>query len=367
MKNKFLLVNDTIDSKNLGCQLVSHSLRRMFSKHLPDHTFDSIKLDQRKISLKNEYEFAFVNGEGSLAGKKNKTIFDACNELNNKKIPVYLNNFTFDPRTINKTYNKAFEKDFLDLVSNDNIKNISVRDPLSFLYLKKIGVNKVRLFPDAGVFYDSKTTTKKNKYVCFGGGSISKVIKRVKKENIDSLKQIFKFISSKGYDVKFLDWPSSVYDYEFMKSALDGIEIIKPDFKEYMTIVGNSSLNVTGRHHGCVMSYNVGTPFITFRANMWKTEGDSLLYRDTLSNYIEDIPNSKNLETYLKRIELELQTSDKQIKNMNKIKNKIKKYNETQVKILVNKKVGCMSDVYKSSFDVNKAKEFLSKQGLYDE
>ena len=48
--------------------------------------------------------------------------------------------------------------------------------------------------------------------------------------------------------------------------------------REIINIVKRAKLHVTGRHHGSIMSFMGRTPFISFQSNMWKTEGDQLLY-----------------------------------------------------------------------------------------
>ena len=318
--NKFLLVNDTIKSKNLGCQLVSHCLRESFDK-----SFDSVyivgKIDKVKHYRVKDYQYIYVNGEGSMAGKVEQTIYKYCKQAIKDKIPLYLNNLTFDPLG-----NKQFFNSWENVLKK--AKSVCVREPLSYYYLQNKGIDNVKIFPDIGVTYEGKLPEKEN-IICFGGGSINKR-HTINQDNINAFRKIFE--AFKDYKLMFLDWPSSVYDYSYLSKALtESIEVVRPTFMEYWQIVARAKLNVTGRHHGCVMSYSAETPFITFSANMWKTPGDCLLYRDTLDNYFQNMPNGKNVDLIIKRMQYELDNNNLEIEKIKQKKKHLLPFNEGQV------------------------------------
>jgi len=327
---KFLLVNDTIKSKNLGCQLVSYCLRQSF-----DDPFDSVFLVNTKEKNKDynikDYSFVYINGEGSMAGRNN-SFSKYCKQALKNKTPLFFNNMTFDPLK-NKSFIKSWKSTLL------NCKTVCVREPLSYYYLQNKGIEKAKLFPDIGVTYGGEFEEKKD-LICFGGGSINKR-HSVTKDNIKAFHKIFE--AFKDYELVFLDWPSSVSDHEYLRKVLTkDVEVIKPNFKQYWEIVSKAKLNVTGRHHGCVMSFTAETPFITFSSNMWKTAGDSLFYRDTLDNYFQKMPNSKNVDLVIQRMEYELDNNDFEINKLKEKKAILIPHRDSQVKI-VTEELGCNS------------------------
>jgi len=267
------LYNDTINNKNFGCQLVSHSLRKALSDYYPDSTVEYLPME-RAVKCKKTPDIIIVNGEGSF-GHVSKIVGGysmLTYILDNYKVPVYLVNTSIQ---VPQSYIETTEK----LLSRCAL--VTLREPISYEFLKKnTSLTNLKIFPDIGTYLlKDEPEPIKDIDIAFGLGAIVKFIGK-ESIKIKEFVEIFNELAEQGYTVvaqQFLGNP--INDLEALKPYLSH-KVMTNDglFKDYFDTVKRARLNITGRHHGAVMSFMGKTPFFTYESNMWKTEGDQLLY-----------------------------------------------------------------------------------------
>lgn len=275
-----VIYNDHINSPNFGCKLVGNSIRKLVKEKFPnaniiykkDETFKPIQnINQNKPDI------IIINGEGSFGHhykevKGWKLLEDI---IGHYKAPTFLVNVTI----------QGPDGDLSDKQINllKKCTRIFTREKLSEDFLYTQGIKDVQTFPDAGCYYfKDEPPVDKDIDIVFGGGSLFKMIKL---ESVESYVQAFNKLADDGYSVELVDFPGYI-----RKVPKSDVKILKPycspkikineggTFEDYYNIVKRAKVHVTGRHHGAVMSFMGRTPFITYQANMWKTEGDQLLY-----------------------------------------------------------------------------------------
>ena len=286
-----VLYNDHIKSANFGCKLVGNSLRILLKEKYPNaniiykgsekfHPIDPGK--QTKVVFRNFPDIIIVNGEGSFGhhytGLKTKEPngWKLLEDIKNYyKAPIYLVNVS-----IQTADNKLSElqKELLNRCSK-----IFTREKLSLDFLVEQGIEKAKVYPDAGCyFFKDSSEVEKDIDIVFGGGSLFKMIEL---SSTKKYVEAFNELAEVGYKVHLVDFPGyirgkSFSDVEVLnKYCSPKIEIhANGTFEDYFEVVKRAKLHVTGRHHGSVMSFMGRTPFINYQSNMWKTEGDQLLY-----------------------------------------------------------------------------------------
>jgi hypothetical protein len=269
------VLNDTIESKNFGCQLVSHSLRKYLDKV---EGISEIKYFpfNKKIGSKEGIDLVIVNGEGSFGHREGKPdgfakLSGAIKEYSKAGIPVYLVNFSF------QLLSSRNPSKFIDVFKF--CTKVAVREPISYFNLKKLGIENVELYPDLGVSYFDYKPEEKEFDIVFGLGAITKFFKKDNNAPFIRYGEIINKYSQK-YRVGFLQFPGNpTSDLEKMKPFLSkDVKIIDGDFSNCYEAILKSKIVVTGRHHACVMALSAKTPFISFNSNMWKTEGNQVFY-----------------------------------------------------------------------------------------
>lgn len=293
------VVNDTINSKNFGCQLVSNSFRKYLEK-LEDITEIKYYAFNRKLNpVKDKLDLVIVNGEGSFGHHNNypegfKKFQDSLSLLIKEDIPVYLVNFSYQARDAKK---------HIEFIKK--CTKVAVREPLSYLALKSRGVHNVQLFPDFGSSYFKFHTPTKKYDIAFGFGSITKKLPK----NSNKFKEYAELINSytTDYKVAFLEFPANpITDLKAVKGHLNSqVEIIDGTFEDCYNAIHQSKLLVTGRHHATVMALVAQVPFISFNSNMWKTEGNQIFYGPyNHFNFDEDNSKKKDkINFVLKRLD----------------------------------------------------------------
>ena len=274
MKN-ILVLNDTIRSNNFGCQLVSHSLRKTINEIYPDSNVTYVSVNDRVFRPELGYDLVIVNGEGSFGHHYKIPVGFANNGpimrwYMDRGVDVYLVNLSIQ---CNLDILKAHEQ----LLSK--CKLITLREPISYLFLlKNTSLTNIKLYPDLGTNYFEDEKVKKDLDFCFGFGALSKEHESIGPQ-IDAYFKAINVIKEEGYSAKYLGFPGNPFsDGELATGKLDDIVIEEGTFEQYYHSVKRAKINVTGRHHGAIMSFLGKTPFFTFNANMWKTEGDQILY-----------------------------------------------------------------------------------------
>ena len=272
--HKILLLNDTIISQNYGCQLVSYSIRKALTKFFPDSTIDFYTYDKTFSNYDKDYDLVIINGEGSFGHHSQHPHgfkwVEAMTKFIKKGTPVHLVNLSIQCNLYTlKLHVPLFEK----------LSSISVREPISYLFLRKnTNLTNIKLFPDIGTcYFDEEVSIKKYDFA-FGFGALAKEHKSLGTQISEYFGAIEK-LQEEGYKIKYLGFPGNPFDdKKLAEDRLKDIDIISDGFKSYYNAVKEAKINVTGRHHGAVMSFAGKTPFVSFEANMWKTEGDQLLY-----------------------------------------------------------------------------------------
>ena len=274
MKN-ILVLNDTIGSPNFGCQLVSHSLRKTIKQVYPDSVVTYIPMGNRDYIPKPGYDLVIVNGEGSF-GHHNKT---PSGFIQLEPVMKFFMDSDIDVHLVNLSIQCSLDmlRDFEGLLSR--CKVVALREPISYLYLlKNTSLTNLKLYPDLGTNYFEEEKVDKDLDFCFGFGALAKEHKSIGPQ-IDAYFKALNIMTEEGYTSKYLGFPGNPFsDGKLATGKLDGIEIEEETFIEYYNSVKRAKINLTGRHHGAVMSFLGKTPFFSFNANMWKTEGDQILY-----------------------------------------------------------------------------------------
>lgn len=273
--HKILVLNDTIISENYGCQLVSYSLRKALTKFFPNSVIDFYTYNQTFNGFNNGYDLVIVNGEGSFGHHFNypdgfRKLTAPMSKLLDKGIPVHLVNLSVqcDLHTL-KAHIPLFKR----------LSSISVREPISYLFLhQNTNLTNIKLFPDIGTCYFAEEEVEKKYDFAFGFGALAKEHRSITTQ-IDRYFDAIQILQDEGYSIKFLGFPGNPFnDKKLAEDKLKDITIVDDGFQSYYHAVKEAKLNVTGRHHGAVMSFAGKTPFMSFEANMWKTEGDQLIY-----------------------------------------------------------------------------------------
>jgi hypothetical protein len=292
--HKILVLNDTVISKNFGCQLVSHSLRKTLNKHYPDSHIDYVPYNVKSINVNDSYDVVIVNGEGSFGHHTNlpdgfRKLIEPCSYFFNKGIPVHLVNCSIQiPLDVLQKYIQFLAK----------FETIGLREPISYLYLQRnTNLQNIRLYPDLGAAYFEEESTIKDLDFCVGFGAISKEHANLQPQ-IKTYFKVLNNLKEEGYSMKYLGFPGNPFsDGALAKKFLTDIEVEEETFKEYYHSVKRAKINLTGRHHGSVMSFAGKTPFMSFNSNMWKTEGDQFLYGPFDYFRFEDL-NEDQLTSY---------------------------------------------------------------------
>jgi hypothetical protein len=269
-----VVYNDTIHSPNFGCQLVSNSIRKYFSDQYPSYNIE-YKQEETFFPPSTLPDKIIINGEGSFGHKsKNPKGWKLLQDILDwsKSIPVYLVNTTIHTSS-NKLISQA-----------DNLNacyKVSVREPLSKQFLDRHNITHSVVYPDIGCyFFKNHLEVKKDIDICFGLGSIAKFFKPGYYNILQNYVNVFNELADIGYKIAVLNFPGNPKDdLQYLSPFISKkITVGGTSFEDYFKYVSRSKVNVTGRHHGAIMSFMGKTPFITFESNMWKTEGDQLLY-----------------------------------------------------------------------------------------
>jgi hypothetical protein len=295
--HRVLVLNDTIGSKNFGCQLVSNSVRKVIGKYYPESKVDYIGFQTKNPTPPAEDpDVVIINGEGSYGHHtQNPAGFSKLHKITSyyfdRGIPVHLVNVSIQ---IPLQFLKEVEA-FLS-----KFTTIGLREPISYLFLlKNTKLKNIRLYPDLGTAYFKEESTVKDIDFCVGFGSISKQHNSIKAQT-DKYFRVISNLKSEGYSIKYLGFPGNPFsDGSLASRYLTDIEIEEDTFESYYHSVKRAKINLTGRHHGAVMSFVGKTPFMSFNSNMWKTEGDQLMYGPFDYFRFEDL-NEEQLTLYCK-------------------------------------------------------------------
>jgi len=302
---RILLTCDTSTNPNLGCQANTAALYENILKYQPETDIDCITLrsllNGRRITMRERvyrggksitrttgglsiqnYDFMIINGEGGMGeyskdrlSNVSKGIFSLIHKAKNAGVKTYMVNYTHNIHS--KGNNRQAQHAYADCVG------VSVREPMSFDRVKPL-FPKVKLFPDLTCTH-KKADTWRDNIIMVGGGTCLKTVStdvamKGYKRIVDQLLQY-----KHQYEIVLVGWPSmikgdDVFFNEFMKRYKLPVERVNVVyFKDYIRLCSQASLNITGRHHGTVMSFLSGCPFLPIASKSCKVDGDNLLYR----------------------------------------------------------------------------------------
>jgi len=315
----------TDETTNWGSQATSDGIRYMLKKQYPNAEFIQIslpKLPFKKIKFLRQYnENALIRAILSDDVKKvdyylnklnmHENIFKGCTHIvlngegmihhDSGHISILMGLLYRESKAeriisvINQTVDLEHNTKLEKLVKKVyNIFDfISVREPLSYDYLQKIGVEKVELIPDA-VYGLPKIKEKEitqrvekynlpEKYITVTASSFLKRNRKSLKEMkkiIEYLRSYFNitvvFMASAKTDIWLAHQLKKVYD----------LTIIEPPVKyeDAISIIARSKLLVGGRQHPNIFAYIYKVPYIPFRGNTFKNEGVAKLQHYPLSS-----------------------------------------------------------------------------------
>tara|TARA_Y100000114_G_scaffold151729_1_gene168923 strand:+ start:516 stop:1631 length:1116 start_codon:yes stop_codon:yes gene_type:complete len=359
---KILLVADSIISSNLGCQLVSNSIREEISRKFVNYKLDAIPMNiyqtdgiKEKIS---DYDFIYINGEGIIGAKFNYNLYKMVMKILKLNNNVYFCNFSFDNRAmftnnINSRINTWLHAFKL-------CKAVTVREPISYVLLKKFGIKNVKLLPDIGTTIYEESNHNRKKQILFGAGSILKSNLWLSSQVKDGFRKII-LNFCEDYDCAIMDWPASKnsdgdYLWNLLGNDSKKVSRISGDYKNYFKTCQESILNFTGRHHGIVMSYAAGCPAFTFKSNMWKTEGDILFY--DCGRFCDSTPSTS--EEWISSLEDMLDNIEEHNKKIKNRQEKLLQFHSGHIDILLNKDMACAAETYPDLFKINNIKKYLN-------
>lgn len=313
--------NDTVGSLNFGCKLVSQSLRDLISKYYPSATVEYIPMHSKENG-NPKTDLVIINGEGSF-GRIDKKLPDGFNLLSkvtkhHKNTAIHLVNTTIQCKRDDLTK-------VLPLLKQ--CSSITLREPLSYEFLKKnTDLKNIKVFPDLGTYvFKDYFPTEKDIDIVFGFGALYKKLSKSKHlPKIREYVEVFNELAAEGYKVVAQDFPGNPKgDLDILKkyTSKDIVEQ-KGTYVDYFKTVQRAKLNVTGRHHGAVMSFIGRTPFYTFNSNMWKTEGDQLLYGPFNQFEFEDFEKEElksNIVNELKKYNKYREQIDLNFKELNSL------------------------------------------------
>jgi len=321
---------NTFKSINWGGQATSSGIKHMLEKtyphaefvpfDLPDLPFKKIKILRKYYEVKlvkaimrddlnalyavlssmnipdtifDDFTHICFNGEGAvhyksghirlfmgllyLAKKKRKTVA-AVNQT------IDLNGNTELEKLLTKVYR---ELDF-----------ISVREPVSYEYAKKLGLSNMKLIPDAvyglpkmGASEIEATVEKYNlphTYITLTGSS---ALKRDKK-SLHAMTQIIRSIQENtNLPLVFMaNAKTDIWLAHKLEQKFD-FNIIEPPvkYKDAMAIIAASEVLIGGRQHPNIFAYIYGVPYIPFIGNTYKNEGVARLQNYWVTPFCWDV------------------------------------------------------------------------------
>jgi len=331
--NRAVFLNDTFDDYHCGSSATSFVIRRYLSEKFTD--VESIPINEirflqgetlrkcqffdedymnlfisnnRRITDKIEQvDWVIVNGEGCIS-VYNK---DTCNMLYlihlakykfHKQVAIintsiYRNNYVQD---LTKEEQEEYDG-ILTTVINE-VDYCVVRD-----YLSLIGLSSLKLKP-VGLSFDCLPLYVKNYYnhfdlhlekdyiVISGGNYLPRDYENIIYEIYQKTKKKMYFLYC---NVKVAECRDELQMFERLSKKIGkDIELFKTaDIDEFISMIDNASLLISGRFHHTIASFMVNTPFITFKTNTKKVESilSMMDYKDRLVDSSNAITNALEL------------------------------------------------------------------------
>lgn len=350
-----VLFNDTTSQLNWGCHATSYFTKKIIKENnfnlvniLTLH--DSMKKNKFNEFIeyinKNNIEFVFVNGEGSLYEQKcikgtcmlifiklmkkyNKTTYllNSCFDLISENNILLFRECLFDNLIIqlrepvsienfNKNYEKIiyFQPDFLLTINKNDFSNDFSNDCLKKLDLKS------------------------KDYIVIGGNSNYYRSDREPYDAIENYCNLINIIKLNLYK-KIIIYASSEEEIEWLtkisiKENCNIISVANIDWKEAFVILTNAYISISGRYHPTLMSLIGGVPSLCISANHCKMNGIHKMFElpfDVIDSHKIHL-NHDNIIQFIEKLKNEHYYSMVH-------KNIITKYIELKKKCIINKLV----------------------------
>jgi len=339
---------NTFNSINWGGQATSSGIHYMLEKEYPHAEFVPLKLPDlpfKKIKvLRKFYEKRLIN---AIMKDDIKQIYSVLEKM---RIPLTL----FDGFThvcfngegaihhrsghmillmgllymakqqgkyvaaVNQTIDLGGKKTLETLLTKvyNQLDFVSVREPLSYEYTQKIGVEKVHLIPDAVYGLPIMTITQTarlrdvfslpEKYVAITGSSI---LKR-NQTSLNKVRKIVQYVQDYFHlPIVFMaNAKTDIWIAHKLKKEFD-LTIIEPPVKyqDAMAIIAGATCLIGGRQHPNIFAFIYKVPYVPFAGNTFKNEGVSKLQhypllplswesgKDTVENAIASVDGKKEL------------------------------------------------------------------------
>lgn len=344
IRNKTVLyLNDTYNDFHYGCTGTSYVIRKELQKKFKsiqmisvEQISRNIKIAPKKVSnftstkffnnwknknseiiekIKNN-DYIVVNGEGCISHYNDGT----CNLL----YAIYISKIKYK-KNVSIINHSVFLKNYVDHLSpNDenefkkiiklvyqNIDFCAVREFHSLIQLNYIIQNKGILSFDSLPLYISRYFKKpkknKNQIVITGGNFLNPkkfaiFIKKLIETNSKLKNKKIVFLYSENINSPAQE---NILILQAIKKYIKKIEIIKAkSLNEWLSVIQESKLLISGRFHHSIAAFMLDTPFLVFKTNTLKVEAfvsmiskeDSLLrnYDDYNFNKAIHQLNSKN-------------------------------------------------------------------------
>jgi polysaccharide pyruvyl transferase WcaK-like protein len=329
---------NTFKSINWGGQATSTGIKHMLMQNypnaiftpidLPDLPFKKIKLFRKiydyklqKAILTDDYEMLIdtletmnisknifddyshicFNGEGAIHYKSGHLILLMALLM----LAKYQNKTV---SSINQTVDLGGKNNLEKLLTTvyNKLDFVSVREPLSLEYLHKLGLQNIKLIPDAVYGLKKMNNNEINEiiskykiadpYIALTGSSI---LKRDKK-SISYLKNILDILTKhvKLPIIFMANAKTDIWLANKLKNQYD-FTIIQPPtkYKEAMAIIAKATMLIGGRQHPNIFAYIYHTPYIPFEGNTFKNKGVALLQQYPIKPLNWDITTKILLDT----------------------------------------------------------------------
>ena len=326
---RILLTSDTSTNPNLGCQANTAALYENILKYFPEADIDRITLQalltNKEINMVEHvykggqptniitsclsmpnYDIMIVNGEGGIGqyakdrlSTVSESIFSLVHNAKISGVKTYMVNYTHN---IHSKQNNTLAKNAYAVCDC-----VSVRESISYDRVKLLCDN-VRLFPDL-VSTHTKPDVDRSNLIMLGGGTCLKITNR--RDAFRAYERIIeKLLNYDQYSIIVVGWPSIIkgdnkFFNEFRRNHKYPITYVNlVYYKDYIELCSKAVLNITGRHHGTVMSFLSGCPFLPIASQSCKVRGDNILYQGT--DYAMDLTGDDTevqIDNHIQRID----------------------------------------------------------------
>ena len=260
-------------------------LRAVYEKKLVEaimeDDFENVKFYLKKMNVPDSIFDGFThicfNGEGAIHAKSGHVrVFMGLLYLakKQKKVVAAVN------QTIDLAEDKTLEAVLPKVYSM--LDFVSVREPLSFEYAKKIGMTYVHLIPDAVYGLPRLTDDEIDKifkkyslprtYIAITGSSI---LKR-NKGSLRHMRKVLSYVVQRYTDeiVFMANAKTDIWLAHKLKEEFR-FRIIEPPVKyiDAIAIISRAKIMIGGRQHPNIFAYMYHVPYLPFRGNTFKNDG----------------------------------------------------------------------------------------------